>query len=349
MKKNSIIAEILIFNLFWIAACTRLNDVSEPYFNGFLNSGGVFILNEGNFMSGNGSISFYSTDSMKIYNEIFRKTNGRPLGDVPNSMGIMDDKAFIVVNNSGKIEVTHCCTMKSVAVIPGLISPRHILFINKNKAYVSSLYSTKLLVINPTDYSIVKHIELRRTSESMVFCRGKAYVSCWVGGDELMVIDTSDDTVIDSIKVGHEPESMVIDRNGNLWVLCSGSYTGDFYPELILINTVTDRIEKKFQFGSKLMYPTCLKIDGEGDTLYYIEKSIRKMSIFSDKLPVEPFIGSANRNFYKIHIEPGSGRIFATNAVDYQQRGFLLIFNRNGTVADSVRAGIIPGFMCYKR
>jgi len=157
------------------------------------------------------------------------------------------------------------------------------------------------------------------------------------------------DTVIDSIKVGHEPESMVIDRNGNLWVLCSGSYTGDFYPELVLINTLTNRVEKKFQFGSRLMYPTCLRIDGRGDTLYYIEKSIWKMSIASDKLPCEPFIRPASRNFYNISIEPSGGRIFATNAADYQQRGFLLIFRRDGTVADSVRAGIIPGFMCFKQ
>lgn len=346
---NKRVVEILIFSLIGLTSCSLQDDPPEPFYDNFLSSKGLFVLNEGNFMAGNGSVSFYSTDSMKIYNDIFSSANSRPIGDVPNHMGIIDNRAFIVVNNSGKIEVTSCQTMKSIAVIPGLTSPRQILFIDNNKAYVSSLYSTKIIVINPEDYTIKRYIDIRKTSESMILYKGKAYISCWSGGDELVIVDTSSDTVIDSVKVGHEPESMAIDRNGKLWVLCSGSYTGEFYPELVVINTVTDSVEKKFQFGSKLMYPCCLRINGTGDTIYFIERSIWRMAVTSDQLPAEPFIWASGRNFYKIGVEPENGRLYATNAIDYQQKGFLLIFNRDGTVADSVKVGIIPGYICFKQ
>src|SRR5664280_2719855 len=57
--------------------------------------GGVFIVDEGNFRSGNGSLSFYSYDSSKIFNDVFSSANNRPLGDVPNSMAIKGDQAYI--------------------------------------------------------------------------------------------------------------------------------------------------------------------------------------------------------------------------------------------------------------
>ena len=56
--------------------------------------GGVFILNEGNFGRGNGSLSFYSYDSVKIFNDLFYSVNGFPLGDVPNSMVISGGKGI---------------------------------------------------------------------------------------------------------------------------------------------------------------------------------------------------------------------------------------------------------------
>ena len=66
----------------------------------------------------------------------FLKCNGRPLGDVPNSMIINGYLAYIVVNNSGKIEVINRNSLESVATINGLISPRNMAVVNDNKAYV---------------------------------------------------------------------------------------------------------------------------------------------------------------------------------------------------------------------
>ena len=78
------LVKIIIFPLI-ITSCIKVPNSKDL---NFTFKGGVFIVNEGNYRSGNGSLSFYSYDSSKIFNDLFYSINGRPLGDVPNSMAI---------------------------------------------------------------------------------------------------------------------------------------------------------------------------------------------------------------------------------------------------------------------
>jgi DNA-binding beta-propeller fold protein YncE len=315
----------------------------------FTFKGGVFIVNEGNYRGGNGSLSFYSYDSSKIFNDLFHSINDRPLGDVPNSMAIRGNYAYIVVNNSGKIEVTNQATLVSVATITGLISPRNISFINDNKAYVSSLYSDSVAIINLTDNSISGYINLRRSSETIAIIGNKAFISYWTEGKEIMVVNTDNDKVLDSIEVGIEPESMTFDRYGMLWVLCNGGFARQNYAELVEINTSTNSVENTLVFPTKDASPTSLKIDGNGQTLYYLDNGVRKMDIGATDLPATPLITpQSGQYFYKIGINPYNNDIFVTDAVDFAQQGYLLLFSSDGKLVSSQKAGIIPGSMCFK-
>ena len=180
MKKSFLLFPVLIL----ILSCTKNTD--KPI-DTYLSGSGVFILNEGNFRWGNGSLSFYSYDSAKIYNDLFLNINERPLGDVPNSMVIYGEMAYIVVNNSGKIEVVNKSTLLSQSTIDDLISPRNMAVVTNSKAYVTSIYSDSVAIINLNSNTISGYINIRRTSEAIVVSGSKAYISNWVGGDEIMV------------------------------------------------------------------------------------------------------------------------------------------------------------------
>jgi YVTN family beta-propeller protein len=334
-----------------LSACNFFDngDPSTGKEHSYLQNEGVFLINEGNFMSGNGSVSFYSFKSSSVYNDLFSEINGRPLGDIPNSITVNGDVALIVVNNSGKIEVTESTTLKSLKTITGLDSPRNLLVVDLNKAYVTSLWSEKITIIDLNNYSVSGYINIWRSSEAMAIVQKKVYVSCWASGDEIMVIDPVISKVTDSIKVGIEPGSMVVDKNQKLWVLCSGGYSGQNYPKLMTINTMTDKVEKIYQFPSKTSSPTSLCINRTGDTLYYIEGGLRRMSISDPELPATNFVPASGRVFYKLTADSQSGGLFATNVMDYQEKGYLLRINRKGEVTDSARAGIIPGSICSNR
>jgi len=335
--------KIIILSLL-VVSCTK-NSTLPP--SKVTIGGGVLIANEGNYKAGNGSLSYYSYDSSKIYNDLFSSVNNRPLGDIPYSISIKGTKAYIVVNNSGKIEVVDQSSLVSETTITGLISPRIMAMINDNKAYVSSLYSDSLAIIDLMSSSISGYINLGMSSEAIALIGNKAYISNWSGGNQVMVVNTSSDKVIDSIKVGSEPESMVIDRLGRLWVLCDGGWSQQNYPELDLIDTNSDELLKSYMFPSKSESPSCLKIDGLGQTLYFLDNGVRQMEITAQYLPAGSFIAESGGHYYKIAINAVNSDIFISDAGDYVQPGYLIIYKNTPEFVSKSRTGIIPGAMCF--
>ncbi|MBI5008779.1 MAG: hypothetical protein HZB98_03835, partial [Bacteroidia bacterium] len=258
------------------------------------------------------------------------------------------ERIYIVVNNSGKIEVVEKNTLESVKTITGLNAPRQISIISNSKAYVSSMYSDSVTVIDLSDNAVSGYINIRRTSEAIAVLRNRAYIANWIGGREIMVINTDNDKIIDSIEVAVEPESMVIDKNKTLWVLCNGGWMRENFAELIAVNTSTNDVERKLVFPSKMSSPSCLQIDGDGSTLYYLESGVRKIK--TDAMSVSasaPFIPETGHYFYKMAVNPANGDILATDAVDYQQKGHLLIYSSTGILKTDERTDIIPGMMYF--
>lgn len=328
-----------------LISCEGFHDVPPADYS---FGGGVYIVNEGNFNNGNGSISFYSYDSLKVFNDLFSTANGRPLGDVPNSMTVNGDKGYIVVNNSGKIEIVDMKTLKSAGTISGLNSPRNMTVINGSKGYITSLYSDSLTIVDLSNNAISGYINMGGTTESIAVAGNMAYVTNWVGGNTIRVISTLNNKVIDTITVGSEPESLVFDKNMKLWVLCPGSWRRDTYAELDIVDIHTRTVEKKYLFPSLQNSPSCLKIDAAGQTLYYINKGVWKMDIGSESLPPQPLIQEpVNSYFYKIAVNPINSDVFVTDAGDFMQSGYVSIYKNNGDLFSRNKAGIIPGSMAF--
>jgi YVTN family beta-propeller protein len=319
-------------------------DIKDSYLYG----PGVFVVNEGNFKSGNGSLSFFSYDSAKLYNNTFTSVNSRPLGDVPYSMSINGDRAYIVVNNSGKIEVVDRNSLKSIATIGGLISPRYVAPVSDVKAYATSLYSDSVAILDLGTNTVSGYIDIGHPSEDIVINSSRAYIANWTGGNKVFIINVSNDQLIDSIEVGIEPESMAVDINNYVWVLCNGGWQRENYAELVAINTFNNAIVKRFTFPSITDSPTSLQVDGTGSVLLYLDNGVRKMSIYDTDLPHTTFIDPLDHNLYKLGINPVNNEIFVTDASDYQHKGSLLRYTGAGGLISVMEAGIIPGGICFK-
>ena len=72
------------------------------------------------------------------------------------------------------------------------------------------------------------------------------------------------------------------------------------------------------------------------------------MKITDSELPATALIPESGHFFYKLGINSVNSDILVTDAVDYQQNGYVLYYKKDGTFVSSQRADIIPGMMCFK-
>jgi DNA-binding beta-propeller fold protein YncE len=244
----------IILSILLIAGCMKDEQwVKEHQQAGGNLPKGVFIVNEGNFMYGNSTLSFYDPVKHQITNDIFYNFNGLPLGDVGQSMNKLGDKGYIVMNNSGKIYIIDLATGKYTGKITGLTSPRYIHFINSQKAYVTDLYAGKITIFNPENNQITGSVNTKHAStEQMVQIGDDVYVSCWSFDNAILKIDSKTDSITQEIKTGRQPGSIVADKENHLWVMCDGGWgkNGTGIPVLQKINPETGSIDLSLNLPS---------------------------------------------------------------------------------------------------
>ncbi len=342
----------------WIAAtchaCMKYGPEEEIPFDFSNDPHGVFITNEGNFMYGNASLSYYIPDQKEIENEVFSRANGISLGDVAQSMNIRDGSGYIVVNNSGIVFVIDVNTFKIEGYVSGLLSPRYIHFINDSKAYITDLYASRITVFNPRTLEITGHIptEGHRSTEQMVQFDQYVFTNCWAYDNKILVIDAEKDQLIDSIEVGIQPVSIAIDKYDKLWVLTdgggySGNPAGYTAPSLYRIDAASRKIEQEFTFNLGDA-PSELALNGKKDTLYFINKSVWRMDVTDRQLPQTPFLQYNGTLYYGLAVDPFSSEVYVADAIDYVQPGVVYRFTPEARPLDTLRTGITPGTFCFK-
>jgi len=356
--KNFLYLIICVLGLF---SCAK-SPIDTVFFD-FTGNSGVYIVNEGNFMYGNSSLSFYDPITKRVVNHVFQARNGAPLGDVAQSMIIWNNLGFIVINNSGKIYIIDSSTAEYKGQITGLSSPRYIHVINSQKAYITDLYARKITIFNPTTFEKTGIIKVgnsksefnQHSTEQMIQYKNLVFTNCWSYDNKILVIDSNTDQLVDSIEVLKQPNSMVIDRNNKIWVITDGGFEGSPYgyeqAGFLKIDAETREIERSFRFtlGD---HPLNLCINPSKDTIFFLNRHVWKMAVSEKRLPEKPFIASeytsSTGGFYSLGIDPVSSEIYLGDAIDHRQNGMVRRYASSGKLIDEFKVGISPGDFAFK-
>ena len=309
---------------------------------------GILVTNQGNFGTGNGSISFISDDFSYAENNVFSTVNGTPLGDTVQSIGFYEDLAYIVVNNSQKIEVVNRYTFQSVATIDsGLNNPRHITFVS-GKGYVTNWGDGNnpdddyVAVINVETNTISNTIPVEEGPEKIVSNGITIYVAHEGGHTQnniVSVINPSSSAVT-TIIVGDVPNSMVFDNQGELYVLSGGIPAwkeNETAGKLSVINTASNTVSSTLEFEEG-QHPSNLAY---GESLYYyMNNEVYKLSPGGATLPATSEIQDVNFSYMTVQ----NGVLYGVDAGDYVSNGTLKSYDLNSnTEKHSKKVGLIPG------
>jgi YVTN family beta-propeller protein len=351
MKKATLLLLMTFLLVMTFTACKK--DDNEE--NKGEYSDGIFIVNEGLFQTGTGTITFVDRVTDSVSQDIFKEVNGRPLGSVAQSMTIANGKAYIVVNYASKVEVVDAATFQSVGTITGLVSPRYVAVVSTNKGYISD-WAGNIAVVDLESNTISKTIAVKSGPEQMLVTDSKVYIlnsGGWSTDSTISVIDPSTDEVVNTIQVNHRPTGIVMDKNGKIWVICSGrGFNGwpqsdDTKGHLLRIDPATLQVDFDFTFPSSSVHPEKLVINKSGDALFFLFKGAINRFDVTDASGI-PEILALRDNLYSLGYDAVKDYLYVSNPLDYQQNGWIYRYrSTDGTLVDSMQAGVIPGNFCF--
>lgn len=329
---------------------------------------GFYVLCSGGWQKSNASLSYYDlskgnlesfTDANgAISNDFFFMKTKRKLGDNANDIAQYGSKIYIVVSESGTIEVIDANKEISIKQIDMKNEkgenhkPRHITFY-KNNAYVCCFDGT-VAQIDTTSLAIKGFVSVGINPDGICATNNKIYVSNSGGysfDETVSVINPETFTEMKKIKVRQNPGEMGVDNNGNIYVVSRGQYNKvekDYDYRLHLIDTKTDEVKKEYNYKAYNF-----KISGNLMYMYgYKDKVIQIMDTNTGEIIKDNFI-TDNTTFtapYCIEIAPKNGDVYITDAGNYTSNGLVYCFDKSGKRKFTISAGgIIPNGIIFKK
>jgi len=357
MKSNLIYsAAILALSAVTFVSCDETESIPGKYENG------AIVLNEGSFGNSNASVSWVSYSNDSVINNIFETANNRPLGDVLQSALKARGKIFLVVNNSGKVEVVNSTDFVSVGVIENLYNPRYAVEVD-GRIYVSQWngwgQKGAVMVFDISNLSKVDSIPVSTGAEGIIYEAGRVWVANSGGfglDSTLSVINPDTREVETTIQVGYCPKEMVTDAHGKIWVLCSGTtiydanwnVIGSKPSSLVVVNPNTKSVEKTIPLFNN-QHPSHIDISPNKQTIYfgggYGFNGIYSLSIDAT---VAPQTYSIPGYYYGFNVNHNNGDIYCLEAPNFTQAGNLKVFSSDSSEPKfSVSVGIGPNGVIF--
>jgi len=220
--------------------------------------------------------------------------------------------------------------------------------------YVSSLYKPYIYVIDADHGILSDSIYTERPVENLLIHAGKLWATHWSklvstqNNNALLVIDTTTLMLEDSVIIGVEPNSMGVDINGFIWVLCSGGFDHSELAKLVVVDPLSHSIIRSVPFNSSSDYPSALVMNATDDSLYFINQHIYKMAVSATSVPSTSWITSSGNTFYRLAVNPADNSLWVSDAGDYVHAGKVMHYSASGSLLKTFDAGVVPGYIIFR-
>jgi len=318
---------------------------------------GVFVVNQGNFSDGNGTISTYDPRSGSL-----RLNAATNLGSILQSATLRDGQLYVTANTGNRVDVFDATSMQRTAQISNLGSVRYLAF-SGNRMFITRLFSSDVAVVNLDSRSIERTIPVGQNAEGVVVVGNQVVVanSNFGNGTTLTFALVDGSGTPATVNADCEgPRLMAVDRENEIWVFCTGAtvYNATF-TEIVrqsngavrVFNAASRQIVARFDLDVQL------GASGPGQDVYYSDDAQEVYAVLRDRRilrfntrtnqasgvigPVEgPAIGA-------IAYDAAAEYLYLGRVTGFATAGYVTVHARNGMEVNRFTAGIAPTALLF--
>lgn len=343
MKKMKKIAALMLLPMlcaFVVVSCNTTS--STPSFKA------VLVVCQGNYGSGNGSITHYNTETKTATQDYYALNNaGRSLGDTPMSLSMWSTYCFIPVK--GEVAVIDPRTGMFKRSITGLNKPNTVGVVGLVKGFMTDVSEPTIKIFHAETGVFVDTINLSSAADKLVLVGDKyIYTNQWSYGKQILKINAISNKVEDSIEVGVQPSCLAADASGNLWTITDGGYDGNplgnVDPQIVKVRIDEQgkmTIAHKWTLTKGPNYQ--IGVSSWGASIYYTAgDKLYKFEASATTPPTTPIITVAGANFSNVVEDPFTGDIYLSDVKDYVSKGAVYRYSKDFKLIDTFETGIMP-------
>lgn len=300
----------------------------------------LLVLNQGNFQWNNAGLDLISYNNDSIYSNAFYSINNRNLGDVLQSATHIGKQIYLVVNNSGKVEVLNAQTFESVQTISGFQSPRYVVYDGLNQAFISDLYGQKVYALQTETGKITDTVAIPGWADHLIYRLGKLYVAC-MNKPFIYELQTNPLKITDSIRMNNGINDMIVTGN-TLIAVSANDISKTVLAQLKMMDLTTHQVTQTFTFPNSTDNPIALTSLSQ-DSFAYINGGVFISSVSAGSLPQQESISGSGHTWYALYCDTNKN-IWLSDVKDYVQKSQIYRYSpTNKTMTGNWKAGIICG------
>lgn len=312
----------------------------------FNDPNGIYILNEGNMTTENGSLIFI-TSTGEVMNNVYYNANGTELGNVSQDLFIKDDKMYILSQNGnnnsaatgkvndGMLVVANAQSLKRIKAYNKEISklswPSHIAVLNDENLFIRDNNGVHILNTATDELKLIDGTK-GAAKNNMAVVNGNVYV---ISGKKILKLEAGNTKIVQEADFGTNITGLLRSKDNNLWISTNGtpakiSKIDSETLALIQTNEITVG-----RLGTGMASTPA--ITAKGDTLYYsnggmtIYRHIFSKNESKQMINANEVLTNAGMAYNNIAVHPLTGDVYLNTMKGY---GWDFTFNNISVFQD---------------
>lgn len=337
--------------LLTLAGCDLLGSDDD----GAAPARGILVANQGNFTAGDGSVTAYDPGTGQAADVL--GADGQ-LGTIVQSLLATDDRVYVLGNTGDRIDVLDAATYARVGQIAGVPSPRYMAVVG-DTGYVTGLYAGVVTVVDLNANAVVGDVAVGANPEDVAVVGTRLFVANhgFGAGTTVDVVDTAARRVVQRIDVDCDgPRFLEADRDGDVWVFCTGqtlydaefNVVGETDGAVRVLDAATGAVAARLAVDGRL------GTQGPGQDAWLAPEA-DEVFVIKDQREVLRFDTRTNaaRGGFAVAGDPvgavaydaGAERLYLGRVPGFTDAGYVTVHDRDGSQTARFPAGVAPAYI----